>query len=328
MSEIEKYGDKKTKQATKEAPSAEAEHKKPRRLKIGSYKSFRLQRQVKSPHPKIVSGMTLFGRAVKILAQHWKLFGGILLIYAILNFIFVGAVGGNGNIGALKTALEETFTGHLAVLATGASLFTFLISSTGSTTSSLAGAYQTMLVILISLVIIWTLRQVYAANQVRIKDGFYQGTYPFVPFVLVLAVVGVQLIPAVFGGGLYATLVGGGIAITLLEKTLCGIVSFSLILLSLYMLCSSVFALYIVTLPDMTPLKALRSAVELVRYRRWIVLRKLIFLPFALVVILALIMIPVALYATPFATPLFFALSTMAVALVHSYMYALYRELL
>ena len=57
------------------------------------------------------------------------------------------------------------------------------------------------------------------------------------------------------------------------------------------------FALYIVTLPDMTPMKALRSARELVRYRRWTVLRKVLFLPLMLLVVAAIIMVPIIILA-------------------------------
>jgi hypothetical protein len=87
-------------------------------------------------------------------------------------------------------------------------------------------------------------------------------------------------------------------------------------------------ALYIVTLPDMTPMQALKAARALVRYRRWVVLRKVLFLPLALLLIGALIVIPFALYVTPVAPLVFFVLTIIALAVLHSYMYLLYRQLL
>jgi hypothetical protein len=101
-----------------------------------------------------------------------------------------------------------------------------------------------------------------------------------------------------------------------------------LALLSLYMVTSSVFALYIVTLPNMTPMRALRSARGLVLGRRWTVLRKLLFLPIALFLLGALIMLPLIWFWAPAATWVFFALSMACLAALHSYMYALYRSLL
>src|SRR5205823_2479549 len=97
---------------------------------------------------------------------------------------------------------------------------------------------------------------------------------------------------------------------------------------SLYMLSASVFALYIVTLPDMTPLKALRSARELVHHRRWTVLRKILWLPLLLLIIAAVVMVPIIIVLTPLAQWIFFLLTMLALLAVHGYMYTLYRELL
>jgi hypothetical protein len=94
------------------------------------------------------------------------------------------------------------------------------------------------------------------------------------------------------------------------------------------MLCASIIALYIVTLPDMTPLKALKSARELVKFRRWVVLRKLLFLIAVVGIADTLILIPVAVFVTPIAMLLFLLLTALTVGVVHSYIYGLYREML
>jgi hypothetical protein len=78
----------------------------------------------------------------------------------------------------------------------------------------------------------------------------------------------------------------------------------------------------------MTPMKALRSARELVRYRRWTVLRKVLWLPFVLLLAAALIMVPIIIWLTALAQWIFFLLTMFAVAAVHAYLYGLYRELL
>lgn len=302
--------------------------KRPRRFRISTYKSFRLEKRKETPRPRIASGWKMLGKALLILKSHWKLFAGILGIYAVLNLILVGGVAGSSDITNLKNSLNDVFTGHWGKLSTGLTLFTVLVGSAGSASSAVAGAYQTILLLLMSLVIIWVLRQLYAGHAVRVRDGFYAGVYPLVPFVLIILVIGLQLLPLTLGATVYSSLIGGGIAITFIEKALTLAVFVGLVVLSFYMICSSIFALYIVTLPDMTPMKALRSARELVRNRRWIIARKILFLPFALIIIAAVIMIPISLFLTPIATVVFFVLTILSVAVVHSYMYALYRELL
>jgi hypothetical protein len=308
------------------APQAEDA---PRRMKLGGYQSFKLQKSVKPARKPVASGFKLFKQALGTLKNSWKLFAGILAVYGILNVILVGGLSNNTDLPLLKDALNQVFTGNLGSFSTGLTLFTVLVGSLGSGgTTAVASAYQTILLLVISVILIWALRQVYASHKVGVRDAFYKGVYPLIPFILVLLVIGLQLVPLVLGTTLYSLLVGGGIAITVLERALTGLAFLALAVMSVYMICSSIFALYIVTLPDMTPMKALRSARELVQFRRWVVLRKILFLPIAILVVSAFIMIPISLYVTPAATAIFFVLTIIGVGVIHSYMYALYRELL
>jgi hypothetical protein len=147
-------------------------------------------------------------------------------------------------------------------------------------------------------------------------------------FFIILIVIGLQFLPLILGATLYNLVINNGIAVYTVEKWLWGLLFFIMALATIYMICSSIFALYIVTLPDMTPMKALRSARELVVHRRWEVLRKIIFLPIALIIIATIIMIPLLLAATPVAVWVFFVMTIAALVVIHSYVYALYRELL
>jgi hypothetical protein len=301
---------------------------KPRRFKTPKYKTFRLSKQIKHPQA-LPSAWKLSKQAAKLLWQHRKLIIGITLIYGLLNIILVRGFSGSTDVSELKNVLNQIFDGNWGHFASSLTIFALLVTSAGNTTSSTGGTYQLLLVLIISLALIWTFRQVLAGHtKVRVRDGFYRGMYPFIPFVLVLLVIGVQLIPLLVGSTLYSTVINNGIAVYAVEKFFWGLLFFLLALLSLYMICSSIFALYIVTLPDMTPMKALRSARELVRFRRWTVLRKVLFLPVALLIIAAIIMVPIITFATPAAQWLFFILTMLAVAAVHAYMYTLYRELL
>lgn len=300
---------------------------KGRRLKTSKYKTLRLSKRIQHPQ-KLPSAWKISKQAAKLLWQHRKLIIGITLIYGVLNIILVRGFSGGTDVSGLKNDLSQIFSGNWGHLASSLTVFALLVTSAGNTTSSTGGTYQLLLVLIISLAIIWTLRQVLAGNKVRVRDGFYRGMYPFIPFVLVVLVIGLQLIPLLIGSTLYSTVINNGIAVFAVEKFFWGLLFFLLALLSLYMICSSIFALYIVTLPDMTPMKALRSARELVRLRRWTVLRKVIFLPIILLIVAAIIMIPIIAFITPAAQWLFFILTMLAVVAVHAYMYTLYRELL
>ncbi len=123
-------------------------------------------------------------------------------------------------------------------------------------------------------------------------------------------------------------MVSNGIAKDVIEKLCFGVGSAALVLWSLRMITSSIFALYIVTLPDMTPLQALRSGRQLVYKRRLVIWRKLIMLPIALVVVAAIIELPLILFITPAAYWVFFIYSTIVIVFFHGYLYTLYRKLL
>jgi hypothetical protein len=304
--------------------------KKPRRLHLGTYKSFRLQKRIK---PEVIerkqmkSAPKLFVAAIKILIKNWKLFGGLLLIYAVFNIILIGGLNG-GDLQSMKNNISDLFTGNFSKVSGGVALFAVLLTSANSGNGGEGSTYQALLLLTVSLATVWALRQTYARHKVRIRDTFYSGMYPLIPVIVVLFIMCLQLLPFLVGSFLYNTLVGGGIAAFAPEKILSGTIFFLLAVLSLYMLLSSVFALYIVTLPEMTPMKALRSARELVRYRRLKVFRKVLFLPIALVVVLGILVVPVIIFAAPVAAWEFFLLSIVGVVFVHSYMYALYRELI
>lgn len=300
---------------------------KKRQLKTPKYKHFRLQKRITSPQPKLPNSFRLFGRAIKILCKNWKFFGGIILIYAILNITFVTGLSAGGSITALKHSLDASGSGPNITTAT--TLFTYMLGNPGSASGTASSGYQIILLVIASLAVIWGLRQVYAKDKkARIRDAYYLGMYPLVPFLLVIFVIGLQCIPMAIGATLYSTAVTGGVAAFAFEKVAWGVIFFLLIVLSLYLICSSIFALYIATLEHMTPMRALRSAKQLVQYRRWSIMRKILLLPIIFMIVASVVMIPVILFLSPAAPWVFFALTMLTIAVTHSYIYTLYRELL
>lgn len=300
---------------------------RPRQLRLPKYNLLHLRRRHRPPVAKIPNAFRLFVRACKVLVRRHRLFVGIVLVYSLLNFVFVAGfnVGGT-DIASLKTTLSG---GHPSGwnLSLGTSLFAYLLGSSSSSIAS-TSAYQVLFVLISSLTLIWALRQVYAGNKVRIRDAFYFGVAPLTVFALVGLAISVQLAPLIFGAVLYTTAIGPGVALHTIELAGWTALSILLACVSIYLICSSLFALYISTLPDMTPMRALRSARQLVRYRRLSVLRKVLFIPVALFVIMAAVMLPIIWFATPIAPWVFFFMAMIELALFHSYMYALYRALL
>lgn len=301
-----------------------------RRIAAPQYKTFRLSKRIRQPKAPLKGSFRLFAQCIKLLLSRWKLFWGLALIYLVLTIFLVKGFGISGNIGDIRTYILEAIHGSGGELIAGVTLFSVLLGTANTTTTDVAGAYQSILLLVMSVVFIWALRQTMASKtqKITVRDAFYKGVYPLIPFLLVLLVIGLQLIPLLFGNFLYTVVIGNGLAVTVLEKVLWVILVILLGLLSIYMVSSSVFALYIVTLPDTTPLQALRSARDLVLHRRWMIMRKVVFLPIILIVLSGIIIIPLIIISAPLAEWTFFILSMLALAIVHSYFYTLYRELL
>lgn len=263
-----------------------------------------------------------------LLRAHKKLFLGITAVHVVLSAVFVRGFGLSRDLVDLKANLLEIFGEDANQLQVTLALFGQVAGTAGQPATEVAGAYQAFLTLIISLAIIWTARQVLAGHKTTIRDAFYKGLYPIVPFMLVLFVIGLQAIPALLGNLMYSIAISGGLLVTPAEKLLALSIFLLLLLLSLYMIISSVFALYIATLPDMTPLRALHSARGLVLDRRLSVGLRLVALPLMLLVIAMIITIPLIIAAPWFVEPVFFVMTSLGLLLAHLYMYNLYRSLL
>lgn len=308
-----------TSPATTAAPD-----KKPRQLKKPARRFLGFMRRP-SDAQTLPAAPKILLAAVKVVLRNWKPFLGIIAIYGVLMVVLVRGLSDSTSLADLKQLLDGA-GGEQAM--TGAVLFVYLLGTSGGGNGDLSGMYQVVLTLIASLALIWTLRHAHAGKKVRVRDGFYFGMYPLVPFLLVFGVVLLQLLPFALGSFLFGTVHTSPVVVGGLEMVLWAALYFLLTLVSLYFLASSLMALYIVCLPNMQPMAALRSARQLVRGRRWQLIRKILFLPLVLLVLAALVMIPLIIFAAPIAAWVFFILSMIGLLLIHSYMYTLYRELL
>lgn len=309
-------------------PKTNSDLSSPRQLRPLSYKSFKLTKRIKHPGQPLSSGIKLFWRAVQHFWSHKKIFLLASVIYIILTLMLVKGLNLGADGANAKTFWQNLFTGGNKSLSTGFTFFGYLLGSSSKTSSDVANLYQTVLMVVMSLVFIWILRQTYANKKPTLKEVFYKSQYPLIQFILVAGVIIIQLLPLLISGALYSYIFGNGLAVGAVEKTLWIAMFFMMSLLSFYWIASSIFALYIVTLPDVEPLQALRSARQLVRYRRWTVMRKVLFLPLALVLVMLVVGLPVIILITAAAPWLFFIMGMFGLLAVHTYLYGLYRELL
>jgi hypothetical protein len=273
----------------------------------------------------IIGSFRLTGLVLRIFRQHWRVLGGIVLVYLVLNIVFAGAV---SNISSVFSNIKGDLNNGGNGFWHAAAGFGSLVGSAGSSGSSTGSALQSMLFVIESLVIIWALRHLLSGQSISVKLAYYRSTGPLIPFLLVIFMIIIQLLPVTLGG-IILTAVATSVFTGSGAATIIAVIGFVMLAAwSIYMVSASIFALYIVTLPDMSPRPALRAAKDLVRFRRWSIIRKVFFLPVLIVVVMAAVIIPLILFVQPIVAIAFFILSMLAILFVHTYLYSLYRELL
>ncbi len=254
-----------------------------------------------------------------------KLFFGLIILQFVLNVVFVIGIGSVYDFLAFKDDLRDAFSGISSEYSQSFTLLGYVI---GLGLKGTGANFQFFFTLVFSLAIIWSIRQVLAGEKIRLKQAFYEGMYPIIPFLLVMIIIGLQLIPLTIGNFLLSTVISSGLAVNFFEQFIWWVLFGFLAILSFYMVLSSIFALYIDTLPGMTPLKALRSARGLVLHRRVSIGLRLLGLPVLGILVYVAVLLPLILILPVLVVPMFALLGGFGLLFVHSYIYNLYRELL
>lgn len=325
---------KQTKKRRKAPASKDSIVKKPKVVASDSrfrkkpqYKSFRLHKRIKHPAPALPSWLEIGRKAVKLMLANSRPLMWFLLVYGLLSVIFVSGVVSPINIAEIKAKLSEqtggdvNFSGNVTILG-------LLLSSSLRASGEVSALYQMIFFVSSMLALIWLYRQQQAGNRVSMRDAYYRGMYPIVPFLIICLVIGLQIIPAGMGNYLYGAVTRGGLAITFMEQLFWFLFFAMTILLSLYFVSMTIVALFVVTLPEMTPTAAIKEARSMVAHRRFSVLAKVVALIILMALIYVAIVFPAIFISATLAQILFFFLTILAVPFAVAYLFVLYRELL
>lgn len=276
------------------------------------------------PRTKMPGSFNLTANTLEIMRTHWRVLGGIAGIYLLVTALLASGLGNFiSALNGVQDNIDLSDEGKGSI-STAFNSFAGLLGGNSQSGS----AMQSILIVIVSLVIIWALRQLLAGKSVSTKQAYYHSMSPFIPFVIIIFVIILQLLPITIGtaalGVILSSVFENGALITIASS-----LAFALLAAwSLYMLSSSVLALYIVTLPDMKPRDALRSAKNLARSRRWQLMRRLAYLPLFILAVMLVAVIPLILLLPIAAVAVFYVLGTLAIFFSHIYLYSLYRSLI
>lgn len=265
-------------------------------------------------------------RSLKIIKNNKKPITSITLIYGLLYFLFVRVLT-NVDISELRDSVMNTFGG-------GESTFFTDIVTVGSIfgrSTSLddrTGLVYAIISTITSLAFIWIMRKIWLGSKVTVKQAYYDGMYPLVPFTLIVMVAIIQSLPFSIGSFFFQLAINNSLSIGIIEKLFIVSMLVGSFLLSGYLIIGSVMALYAVTVPRVKPLEALRTSKQLLKGRRFAVLRQSLIFLIISGLVAVLIVLGVIWLIPSLAIIAVAMMVVIALPWVHLFFYGLYRDLI
>jgi len=239
--------------------------------------------------------------AFKIIFKNWKLFLPLLVVAVILNALFVGIMS-ESNYVQFQDILDQTSVqvagGDIGNVAKAGLLLISTVTTGGLSgdSSEAAMMFGVMIFLIIWLTTIFLLRHRLAKHKVKLRDGLYNAMTPLISTFLVFVVAVIQCIPIFILIIVYSAAVQTEFLATPFYALVFFIFAALMILLSGYLLSSSIMAFVAVSAPGLYPMKALRTASELMMGRRVKFIIRVLALILALVIVWVVVMLPLIMF--------------------------------
>jgi hypothetical protein len=270
---------------------------------------------------RVPSGWALIKDTFSFARRHWKPISVISLIYLICYWIFIDSQSTLG-IDDINAIIEnEQLSGIVGSITFGVIAIS---NAQNSQSSSLMSAF---LFVIFSLAYIWAIRRLANQNSFKIREAFYSGMQPLIPFILVMLLAVIQLLPFLIGASLYSYVSIGGLATSWLEHVLFIVIWIALSTLSAYWLSVTLLSLYAVTLPNMYPMRSLQAVKKLIQGYRWQVFRRVAVLCLFLAVLWATTFVLSLLLVKSAILLVVTLLTIILLPLAHIYLFLLYKQL-
>lgn len=289
------------------------------------YRSFHLQKRIK-PEPRYVpTAKELIKQTLQFIFSNFRVLAGIALLHSGLYVLLVN-VSPAVDVETLQKSVSEVFGGSSESVSSTAVLVGTVLGSPRQIEGG--GFAVTFLIISASLMYVWSTRE--RMNEIRIKsrDAIFNGLAPIVSAFVILIYIGLQLIPFGIATFFYTSARAGSFFANGFEDILFFCITFFVGVASVYLLTSSIVALYATTLPGVYPLKALKAAKGLVSFRRLTIFKRVMALVIFVILAYLFLLFAIVRFA-PTRTYLYIDIFQIAVVpFVNIYLYKLYRSLL
>ena len=233
--------------------------------------------------------------------KNWKLFLPLLIIAVLLNVFFVGLMSESNYVqfqDILDDTSEQVAGGNIGSVAKAGLILVSTISTGGLSgeSSEAAVMFGVLIFLIIWLTTIFLLRHLMAGHKVKLRDGLYNAMTPLVSTFLVFVVVLFQCIPIFLLIIAYSAAVQTEFLSTPFYALVFFVFAAVMILISVYLLSSSLMAFVAVSAPGLYPMRALNAASEMMMGRRVRLILRLIALVLTLGIVWVVIMMPLILF--------------------------------
>jgi hypothetical protein len=274
------------------------------------------------------SSINLLKKSYQIIKFQWKFLSLVFLTYTLLSVALVINISAFSSVRSLKGSYTHGLSTIGSNISASLSTLGSLSSTVSSSGSSSGGFIQFLLFILFSLIFIKGIREANKSRTLKFSEGIYSSIHPFLQFLLVILLLIAESIPILFAASIYQIIFSNGIATSVIEKLIWIIICGLILALGLYLMISTVFALFIVTLPNMRPWASMKSSWQLVKTRRLLIIRKivtmlvLLFISFGLIALLLVLLVPII------SAWLLLIIGLASMVIIYTYTYSLYKELI
>lgn len=285
----------------RQAQVARAKFKRYRSERVRLHKSFK--RSYREDYVRKTSTPGLLNHAVttfQVIFKNWKVFLPFIGIMVVLYIILVGLLSENlyqqfqDAINESNAELAGNELGNFAK----ASLLLISTVATGGFDSGMdevGMVFMVELFLVMWLVTIFLLRHYYSGSHPKLRDALYNAMAPFISTILIFVIIFLQAIPIMLVLITYSAAISTNFLATPFYALVYFIFAALMILLSLYMLSSSLMALTAVTAPGVYPGVALGSAADITAGRRTRIIIRLFYLILVVALIYIVTMLPVIL---------------------------------
>lgn len=240
-------------------------------------------------------------RSFGMIFKNWRLFLPLLIIVVILNALFVGIMN-ESNYEQFKDVLDDTsaqVTGGDIGSVAKAGLVLISVVTTGGLSgesSEAATVFAVLIFLIIWLTTIFLLRHIMAGNKVKLRDGLYNGMTPLISTFVVFAVAVIQCIPIFLLIIAYSAAVQTEFLATPFYALVFFVFAVLMIVISGYLLSSSLIAMVAVSAPGLYPLRALHTASDLMMGRRVKFILRIVALILTLAIMWVVVMLPLIVF--------------------------------